>query len=263
MAKFNYDEVQNNGTSSFTRSNVGYFNSLKDDNNFAIVRFAYKKDTPFDTVTVHKINVNNMWRNVSCLREVGDNSKDSCPLCAAGEKISYKVFIKLVEYTKDENGNVVATPKIWERPSKFVAKLKTYIAEYGDICDMVFKVVRHGKAKATDTEYELIPVNQTIYPESIYVKNFSDFETLDLSHHSYMEKTKEEMEEYLKTGNFPSRKTSDVETTDVNSALPENVTRPVSVPTQQSYVNPSVTPTQTVTTQEETPTVPKKRIYTY
>ena len=255
MAKFNYDELQTGG---FKRSEVGYFNSLKKDNDYAIVRFAYKTGAQFDTETVHKVNLGGNWRNVSCLKPIG-GSADECPLCKAGEKISYKVFVKLVEYTKDKDNNVIVSPKIWERPSSFCKTLKSYMEtykEYGDLYQFVFKVVRHGVEGDTNTTYELIPVpNQAIYPLDVYKCDLTVFDKLDLSHHSFMNKSFADLQTFVTTGKFP-------EYVRQNASATETATAPVQQAAPVAPVHEAADVTQDVPTANEVET-PKKRTYTW
>lgn len=245
MAKFSYDvykKTANNQSGGNERIKVGYFNSLKNDGDEAIVRFAYSSPTQFDLVTGHKVQVDGHYRFVSCLRDAHD-PVGKCPLCEQGEKIQCKFFVKLIEYTRDENGNIVATPKVWERPSSFANLLESCFNEYGDISDCIFKVKRRGAKGDLKTSYDVLFANPTVYKPEIYVKDFSGFETLDLAHHSYMEKTADEMREFLETGSFPQKaKKADAsaEEAPASKATPveeQIYTRPTyTTPTEESAV---------------------------
>lgn len=219
MAKFGYDVYTNAQTqSNENRSKVGYF-KLTNDGDEAIVRFVYSNASQFDLETVHKVQIGNQFRRVACLRGPLEPI-DNCPLCKANIKTERKFYVKLVEYVpvKDNAGNIVAiqaVPKVWERPASgkndFVKIIKAYLDEYGDLTQMVFKVKRFGVAGSLQTTYEVIPANQQMYPENIYVKDFSGFADLDLAHHSFMSKNANELNEFLRTGKFPQ--TSGVENT--------------------------------------------------
>ena len=186
-------------TSKFQK--VGYF-KLENDGDSALVRFAYKDKSEFEIATVHVVEG---YRRVVCLRDAKD-PVDKCPLCAAGEKLFSKFYVKLIEYTKDAEGNVVVTPKVWERPSSFARTLDSLCEEYGaDLCDHVFKVKRKGAKNDTGTTYDVMYANPELYKESIgYVKDFSAFNNFDLSKHSYYVKSFEEIAEYCETGKFPA-----------------------------------------------------------
>ena len=219
MAKFGYDVYTNAQTqSNENRSKVGYF-KLANDGDEAIVRFVYSNASQFDLETVHKVQIGNQFRRVACLRGPLEPI-DNCPLCKANIKTERKFYVKLVEYVpvKDNAGNIVgiqAVPKVWERPASgkndFVKIIKAYLDEYGDLTQMVFKVKRFGVAGSLQTTYEVIPANQQMYPENVYVKDFSGFSDLDLAHHSFMSKNANELNEFLRTGKFPQ--TSGVENT--------------------------------------------------
>lgn len=219
MAKFGYDVYTNAQTqSNENRSKVGYF-KLVNDGDEAIVRFVYSNASQFDLETVHKVKIGDQFRRVACLRGPLEPI-DNCPLCKANVKTERKFYVKLVEYVpvKDNVGNIVgiqAVPKVWERPASgkndFVKIIKAYLDEYGDLTQMVFKVKRFGVAGSLQTTYEVIPANQQMYPENVYVKDFSGFADLDLAHHSFMNKNANELNEFLRTGKFPQ--TSGVENT--------------------------------------------------
>jgi len=208
-------------TSKFTK--VGYF-SLKEDGATAIVRFAYKNKSEFDIVTVHTAEVNGNWKRVSCLRENLKEPVEKCPFCEAGEKLYSKFYVKLIEYTKDEQGNVVATPKIWERPAGFAQQLDSLCTEYGgDLCDHVFKIKRRGAKGDMQTTYDVMYANPELYKESVgYVKDLSAFapaNNFDLAKHSYYVKSFDEMVEFLETGKFPDVKAVEVAEEDTKTEI--------------------------------------------
>lgn len=265
MAKFDfntYEQSKNTGSQTYQKSNVGYFNSLKDDGDEAVVRFAYSSPAEFDLVTVHNVQVGDKWRKVSCLRNANDPI-DTCPLCAKGEKVLYKFYVKLVEYTTNEMGQVVATPKIWERPVSFAKTLKSYFDEYGNLSDCVFKVKRHGIKGSLQTTYDIMFANPMIYKPEIYVKNFDDFKNFDLVHHSYMNKSFEDLTQFVQTGEFPvtsAKYTVAVDTSIEDGQEVAYTTQPMF--TQQSTSGGYVAPTSTVASQEPSAERPR-RVYQY
>jgi hypothetical protein len=211
MANISYTDYENKkGTSNQSQKEykVGYF-SLKDDGDEAAVRFAYSSVEEFNIVTVHVIKTTNkegkeLYKRVSCLRESHD-PLSKCPLCLAGNKVVDKFYVKLIEYVKDENGVVTPKARVWERPAKFARELKSFIDEYGDLTNFIFKIKRRGNRGSMDTTYNIIPVPSTspIYKPEIYVKDFSDFEGFKLAGSFYMVKTEDEMKVFLSTGDFP------------------------------------------------------------
>lgn len=212
MATLSYEDWKARKNSASSKDfKVGYFSSLKDDGDTALVRFDYDSVKEFVVQDVHRIKVNDKWRSVVCPRDRYD-SKDKCPLCAAGQYASSKAYVKLLEYVKDETGKISAQAKVWERPAKFIQKI---ISAYGNatdmgiypmdskISDVVFKVTRNGAKGSKDTDYDVTPANPNIYKPDMYVKDFADFEGLDLAHHSYMVRTVDEIRYYLEHGEFP------------------------------------------------------------
>lgn len=246
MATLTYSEWKESRSKSVSKDEfkkVGYFNSLKDDGDEAVVRFAYDGIDDFDIQTIHVVEVDGKFRRVACLRK-SVSDKSDCPLCGSGDYAKDKVYIKLLDYVKDESGNIVAEAKVWERPAKFIQKIVsgfTQATEMGvypmtsNISDVVFKIKRVGGKGSTDTYYDVIPANPNVYKSDIYAKDFSDFEGLDLAHHSYSNKTAEEMDEYLKTGAFPEPIKKERQTTASESAAPSDDARIQTKPKSSRY----------------------------
>lgn len=170
---------------------VSYF-ALSNDGDEAVVRFNYSSPQELEITSVHTVTIGDKQRRVSCLRTPYEPI-DNCPLCAAGEKPVSKIFIKLIEYVRNDQGQIVPVAKIWERPVAFARLLRTYFDEYGSLSDFVFKIKRHGKRGDTSTTYETIPANPAIYKPEIYVKDFSAFENYSLSSYVVLEKSYDEL----------------------------------------------------------------------
>lgn len=171
---------------------VGYF-SLKDDGDEAIVRFCYDNPDQFDILTTHQTTVEGKFRRVNCLRESFKDSPDTCPMCAAGVPIQQKFYIKLLEYTRDENNNIVATPKIWERPTSYVNILGNLFAEYGNVSDNVFKVKRSGEKGSLQTTYSIMLANPNVYNSELYPKNNGAFEGYNIIGTAVLDKSYDEL----------------------------------------------------------------------
>lgn len=167
----NYSNQNTNG-----KPRVGFF-SLKNDKDYAIVRFMIDKPEDFDIVAGHRMNVNGYSRMVSCIRDAHD-PVDNCPLCSADKKLEYKFYIHLIQYVQDVNGNLVPTPKVWERSTVYVNTFNNYLNDYGPLSDCLFKVTRNGSAGSTKTTYDIsfIPTNSPVYRPENYVKDTSLFE---------------------------------------------------------------------------------------
>lgn len=260
MGKVNYEtwatRAQTEKKSNFAK--VGYF-KLGEDGEEAVVRFAYNDPSEFDIVDIHRVkDKNGWWRNISCLR-TPEEPIDKCPLCAKKESLKTRFFVKLIQYTKDEAGNIVVTPMVWERPSGFIKEMRNLINTYGDLKESVFKVVRNGgkyNAKGepnTDVTYTIMYQPPHIYKEELgFVKDFSAFDDFDISKHSYTVRTAEEINAFLATGEFPTRAKAEPAKEAPAMATP--------VPTvSQTSVNvaTSVAPAETVrTVQEAAPVAP-------
>lgn len=207
-----------NAREAGAKKKVQYFNSLKNDGDETLVRFVYTSADDFKVVPVHRVQDGKRFVNVACARGQYE-AKDTCgcPLCRAkeGDKYLYpakvKTFLNVLEYTKDEEGNLVATPKVWERPAAIIDEI---LGAFNDgvsnllypkgtpICDVVFKIRRTGTGLG-DTKYHIASGNPAVYPETAYTKDFSSFEGFDASQLSYYKKTSEEMEEYVANKHFP------------------------------------------------------------
>lgn len=219
MAKLDFENYEKNIKSNSYdkhKSKVGYF-SLKNDGDSAIVRFAYHSPKEFDIETVHTIEIDGKYRDVSCLIGNGLSSVDDCPLCKTGDKMKSKFYIKLLNYLEDSNGGITPTAQIWGRTLSFkndwAKTLKGYFAEYGDLTGVVFKIIRRGSG--ISTTYECMPVRESMYPENIYKKDFSAFDDFVLCPHSYLERSKEDLQEYIDTGTMPAfKKTEQAENVD-------------------------------------------------
>ena len=153
---------------------VSFF-SLRDDGDEAIVRFAYDDPSEFEVYTVHPVTIDGKFRKVNCINDLRAGVS-SCPMCAAGVQLQQKFYIRLIEYTRDEQGNIVPQAKIWERPTSYMQILTNLFTEYGPLKDNVFKVKRSGARGDMQTTYSIMFGNPTIYNEQLYVKDFSAFE---------------------------------------------------------------------------------------
>ena len=208
---------------------VGYFKL--GPNEKAIVRFAYASAREIEIATVHEVKVKDRFRTVLCIRDAKE-PLDACPLCANGTPIKSRAYVKLLRYELDEQGkvaNVFAEVANW--PKKYADTLAVRNNEYGDLQDSLFIVTRMGTGK--ETSYDISYANPMKYNEANgFVKDFSDFEDFELAHHSYMERSKEDIEEFLQSGEFPFKKkeeSTDVSQQQVVNTVPavENVQGPV------------------------------------
>ena len=172
--KMQADREQRQETRQSQGPRVGYF-SLRDDGDEAIVRFVYNDPSEFEVYTVHPVTIDGKFRKVNCINDLR-LGVHSCPLCAAGVQLQQRFYIRLIEYTRDENGNIVPQARIWERPASYMQILTNLFTEYGPLCDNVFKVKRSGARGDMQTSYSIMFGNPSIYNEQLYPKDFSAFE---------------------------------------------------------------------------------------
>ena len=177
MAKFNYQEFQQVEQINNSANQVS-FSGLKNNSDEAVVRFAFDSLNDLEFVTVHNVSVNGKYRKANCIRESLSDTVDKCPLCKAGVPLQQRVFLKMIQYdldNRDSNGKPSYSAKVWERSATFAKTLQTYINEYGNLSDYVFKIVRHGNAGDMKTTYDIMPCMPQLYPSELYVKDFSAF----------------------------------------------------------------------------------------
>lgn len=213
MAQLSYEDYEKfvkkaENSGNYQRANIRYF-SLKDDGDTAIVRFNIHSLADIQVSSVHTVETNvngrTIYSTVNCLRESPRDDVEKCPLCASGNKVAFRIFVPLLSYNQDEDGNIVAESLVWTQGTKIRQTLKSFIDDYGDLSDMLFKVTRHGKKGDRATTYSILPANPNIYKSTIYVKDFSEFE----NHPNYLDyfvqtRTPEDINTYLETGNFPN-----------------------------------------------------------
>lgn len=197
MARLSFDAFQQSQSvrqtqqSNPDRPRVGFF-ALKNDGDEALVRFMHDSTADFDIVTTHRVTVDGRMRAVNCIREARDPI-DKCPLCAASKPLQQRFYIHLIEYTKDEQGRVVATPKVWERSTAYISMLKGYIDEYGPLSEVLFKVRRQGAAGSMDTTYNITFANPNVYRNDLYPCDRAIFENYTAVGNAVLDYTYDQM----------------------------------------------------------------------
>lgn len=171
-----------------TSNSNGYF-SLKDDGDKATVRFMYNSVSDIETYSVHDVTINGFNKHVDCLKDAEGNGV--CPFCEKGVKRTARTFFKL--YNVD-NGAV----EIWDCGIKRAPGLENILkmSRSPKLVNDVFEIVRHGKAKSTDTTYELI------YKSSDDVTLDDLPNSPDLYSKYILKKSPEEMEYYITHNEF-------------------------------------------------------------
>lgn len=256
MARINYDTFQETAAAiSESGDGIKMFN-LKNDGDEAIVRILHDSIDDFDILTTHSIKIGEKFRKISCIRDPREPI-DNCPLCKTNVKIQQRFFIHMLVYTKDNTGNIICTPMVWERnANEFAKKFKTLIDEYGPLSESVFKIKRNGKAGSMDTTYEILYCNPSIYTAQLYPINKDAFTNYDTLGRIVLDKTFDEIVTYLNTGNFP-------QTNNTNNNSPETMPTPVQAapaPVTGGYASPApsapVTPPPFTPPYTSAPTAP-------
>lgn len=198
MANISFNQITSGSDNDFK---VGYF-SLKNDGDEAIVRIMHDSVESFDLVTTHPIQLGGRYLKVNCLRNPTD-PLNYCPLCNAGSKIQQRFYIHLIQYVKDDQGNIVGQPKVWERSASYAVTIKDLINEYGPLSNCIFKIRRSGAAGSMDTKYSIMYGNPQVYREEMYKKDESAFEGYHSVGTAVMDKNFDDMSVFVSTGSFP------------------------------------------------------------
>lgn len=257
MAKFNYQDLQSTNNGATQRQSVGFF-GLKNHKDEAIVRFAFDSLDELEFVTVHNVSINGRYRKANCIRELSE-SVDKCPLCQAGIPLQQRVFVKLLQYdleNRDSNNKPTYSAKVWERSANFAKTLQTFINEYGNLSEYVFKIVRNGAAGDMKTTYDILPCMPQLYPTELYTRDFSAFNNYTVVGTIVIDENESGLRNILNGTWQPKTRSTDVSAEtqqQVNNWNPQMVAPPT--------VSSSVTnaPQSTVTRE----TVRPKRTYTY
>ena len=178
---------------NYGNSNTSSFFSLKEDGEVKKVRFMYRDSNDIKGYAVHEVMINGKRRYVNCLRNY-NSPMDDCPLCKSGSVQQVKLYIPIY----DINANKVS---FWERGKKFFSRMASICSRFPDVIAHEFEIERHGAKGSTDTTYEIFEVghdNTTLEDLPEVPKVLGGI---------ILDKTAEEMNEYLRTGEFPYNNT--------------------------------------------------------
>lgn len=183
MARFRAEDVDRYGG----QGGGGYFR-LANDKDVATVRFLYNGIDDVEGLSVHRVEVDGKNRYVNCLREYND-PVDACPFCRERMYTTAKLFIPVYNVSEDKI-------QIWERGKQFFQKISSLCSRYENLVSHEFEVERHGKANDTSTTYEVYEVNQDD-------TTLEDFDVPDVVGGVVLDKSAEDMEYYIESGEFP------------------------------------------------------------
>ena len=181
---------------------VGYF-SLKNDKDQAVVRIMVDSPEQLKIMAIHRVTVGGRLRAVNCMRDPKD-PVDACPFCAADKRLEYRVYIPLIEYTRDDQGKIVPRARMWERSALYADTITNLINNYGPLSDNIFKIVRNGEAGSKNTTYDIVYGLPSVYKPELYPKDGSLFEGFELLGTHVVDATPEEAAQIL-SGVTPER----------------------------------------------------------
>ena len=216
---FNFNQyqqiaAQEQSQSSGDGTKVGYF-KLKDDGDIAVARINYSSTDEFMFAAIHTINAGGKWLKISCHNPLGMNAA-GCALCSANQsnpkgsisKAAKKMYIPMIVSYRDAQsttGYTPPTPVIWERPAAFSRELANKLMVAGNLKDVLVLITRNGKAGDMQTTYsvDVLPDTHPVFKPDMIPADFSAFNNFNIAKHSYWEKTTEEINTFLTTGQFP------------------------------------------------------------
>lgn len=181
--------INPNDAEKYEQSNNSDWLKLSNHGDVARVQFMYDSYDELDTFTCHKVKVGDYERWVDCKRDY-DQPVDACPFCAAGIPVKPVMIVSMFDH-KDNS------VKIWERGKTFRKQLEAFFNRYPKLSDMVFEIERNGAAGDKKTTYQLFPMPD-VAPIDI-----TGVEKQDFLGTVIMDKTVDEMQTYLDTGEFP------------------------------------------------------------
>lgn len=195
MARLSFDDLEKYGNSGSSTS-INYF-KLANDKDEAQVRIMLNKLSDMEDgfmFSCHEVKVEGSeWgKAVACLREYND-PVSKCPFCEAGYKVLPKIYIPLYNEDTEE-------VQIWTRGKGFMQKFTGFCSRYSKptIVSHLVTIQRNGKANDMQTTYEL-------YPDETDDTTLEDLpEIPKILGSAVLDKTAEEMEYYLREGEFPN-----------------------------------------------------------
>lgn len=251
MSTFNYAQYQNvvaQAQANGEGTKIGYF-KLKDDGDIAIARINISSTDELMFASVHTINSNGRWIKVSCLNPLGANN-GACGLCSANaanpkgavSKAAKKLYIPMLVSYRDPNaatGYTTPIPVIWDRPAAFSRELANKLMIAGDLRNTLVLITRNGKAGDMQTTYsmDILPADHPVFRPEMIPADFSGFNNFNIARHSYWEKTAEEINIYLSTGQFPERASNNAQSV---TTAPATYTAPTTAPGASIPMTPTV-----------------------
>jgi hypothetical protein len=188
MARFNMETAD-----KYNAGGNGGFFSLQNDKDNVEVRFMYNDMHDIEEQSMfvtHKIQVDGKERHIDCLRQYNE-PVSNCPLCQGGYKINKKIFL----YVYDIKSNEI---KIWERGNTFASVMASRCARSNPLVSSIFEIERNGAKGDIKTTYEVIKIED----DGTLLEDLPELPPILGG--LVLDKTYEEIEEFLNNGEFPS-----------------------------------------------------------
>lgn len=192
MARFKADEASNYGG----QGGSGFF-GLANDKETKQVRFMYNRVEDIEGMSTHKVQVGDKERYVNCLRSYNE-PLDNCPFCRENKEtkkypVQARLFIPVYNLEED-------AVQIWDRGKTMFQKMTSLCSRYAtkhDLVSNIFEIERNGKPKDTNTTYEIYFVDE----DETKLEDLP--EVPEILGGIVLDKTADDMEYYLETGEFP------------------------------------------------------------
>ena len=200
MGRFTANEIDNYGSGGGASS---YF-TLADDGDMAVVRLMYNGIDDVSGYAVHEVMIGDKKRYVNCLRSYNE-PKSNCPLCNANNFQRAKLYVPLYVVSIKHGGRgdyeEVGEVRLWERGKTFFQKLAALCARYSNnqvpLVAHTFEIERHGKKGDTSTQYDIFETGS----DDTKLEDLPEIPEILGS--IVLDKSFEEQEHYLNTGEFP------------------------------------------------------------
>lgn len=200
MPRISFNDIAT--TTSNENRRINFF-SLKNDNDEAIVRIMHDSTDSFEIYSTHQIQLNGRYRRVSCIR-LPQEPFEKCPLCESGAPVQQRIFVHMIQYVRDDSGNIVPQGVVWERAASFARELKDKIDNYGPLSDCLFKIKRHGAAGYIQTTYSIDYFPAGMNNPNLYPKIDDMFANYSALGPVVLDKDFYEIKTFINTGEFPT-----------------------------------------------------------
>lgn len=169
---------------------------LKDNGDTAKVRFYIESMDDLRFYIVHQIEVKGKTRYVNCLRTY-DQPIDDCPFCReALQNKDYGTLVKMFLPVYDMDDKQV---KLFERGRTFKDEIQGHIRRNAPLVNYPCEIERCGEKGDTKTVYKVYPLAQE--KDNTLIKDLPEVE--DLIGTYVLDFSREDMEDYIRSGNVP------------------------------------------------------------